>query len=705
MTIFDLCKRYLKRQLLIPMIRRLGLADSRLFHSFFCAILHVAPVTEAVRFRLKREFLEETKQDNQEIYEPEPEAKRQIKPVPLLKPHHHPATFAKTLRFPHHDQPLVSVIIPVYNQLEYTLCCLHSIANHLPAATVEIIVVNDCSTDESLPILSRIPGLTLISNETNLNFLRSANHGARHARGQFLLFLNNDTQVQAGWLDCLLDVFTDHPDAGLAGSKVIYPSGHLQEAGSRMKQDGSAVMIGLNDDPEAPHYNYLREVDYCSGVSLLIRANLFNELQGFDEYYAPCYYEDADLAYRVRALGKKVYYQPKSVICHHLSVSTANRDGLKMKSIQRNKEKFLLRWQKQIQQQEAQLRLIAFYLPQFHPIPENDEWWGEGFTEWTNTRRARANFKDHYQPKTPGELGYYDLRDDTVREQQITLARQYGINAFCYYYYWFNGKKLLETPIEMLHKNKALDFPFCLCWANEDWTRTWDGESTCILMKQEYCLTTYQQFIEDVYPLLADDRYLKINGSPVLMIYRASKITECGQALQLWRSYCIRQGLPGLYLVSVDSFGEAVAKDHYSLGFDAIVEFPPHAHAKYYDGDITITNPDFAGRLFDYEQTRQSFMERHLPANKLFRCAMPSWDNTARRQNNPDIFLNASPERYQKWLEYNLEFTHNFHCGEEKLAFVNAWNEWAEGNYLEPDEKNGLGYLQKTLAARSNLGG
>ncbi|MFW8601987.1 glycoside hydrolase family 99-like domain-containing protein [Desulfobacterota bacterium M19] len=618
-----------------------------------------------------------------------------IPPVPLIKIKGTLKKFAQGIRFQHHDSPLVSIIIPVYNQIEYTLCCLKSIAVQPQEITYEVIVVDDCSSDRTPELLKKISGLILIRNSRNLNFLKSANHGASKARGRFIFFLNNDTQVLGKWLQPMVEIFKKHKDTGMVGAKIVYPSGHLQEAGNRIGLHGNSVMIGLNDDPSAPRYNYLREVDYCSGVAIMVETRLFNELNGFDELYAPCYYEDADLAYRIRKTNRKIFYQPAALICHHLSVSTNDPNDTKIKNIRKNRQKFLRRWKNELIEAHK-VRLIAFYLPQFHTITENDKWWGRGFTEWTNVKKAKPNFKDHCQPKEPDEkLGYYDLRDDKVRAKQIELARKYGISAFCYYYYWFNGKKLLETPLEMLTTNKSLDFPFCICWANEDWTRTWDGESAHILMKQEYSTQSCKKFIADIFPLFADKRYVRINGRPILLLYRAQKL-DYRTALEIWRGYCREQG-EDVYIISVDSFGEASHYNHNHLGFDAIVEFPPHAFACQYEGDIRLLNDNFNGQLYDYKLTSRNFINRELPSGKFFRCAMPSWDNTARRQDNSHIFVNSSPENYREWLTENIEYTRNFFTGEEKLTFINAWNEWGEGNYIEPDTIHKFDYLKATL--------
>nr|MCU0809397.1 glycosyltransferase family 2 protein [Candidatus Contendobacter sp.] len=276
---------------------------------------------------------------------------------------------AAALRFPAPEDPQVSIIIPAFNHVEYTVRCLATIQRHPSAADCEIIVVDDASSDLTERLLSRIPGLRYVRNPENLGFLRTANRGAERARGRYLLFLNNDTQVLPGWLDQLLEVFATVPNAGIAGAKLIYPSGHLQEAGAALRPDGTVDLIGLNDDPAKPLYNGAprkplyngapRTVDHCSGACLLIETALFRELGGFDERYAPAYYEDCDLSLRVTERGRKVIYQPIAEVIHHLSVTT-NQDGHKLRQIERNKTTYLQRWGETLQARDR-VRLIAFY--------------------------------------------------------------------------------------------------------------------------------------------------------------------------------------------------------------------------------------------------------------------------------------------------------------------------------------------------------
>lgn len=629
------------------------------------------------------------------LHVPHQNPPRTLAPLIQLEPGE-VTTLVQAFNFTDVEQPLVSIVIPVYNHLEYTVCCLASILRHVPQCSFEVIIVDDGSHDETPNILSTIENIRYCRNETNIGFLRSCNTGASLGRGQYLLFLNNDTQVLEGWLDELVNTFHKQSDVGLVGSKLLYPNGALQEAGAIIRPDGSAELVGLNGDPDRPEYNVVREVDYCSGACLLIETQLFKTLGGFDDLYAPCYCEDSDLAFRVRKLGKRVFYQPRSVVVHHLSVSTNDSIHAKMPLVARNVDTFVQRWTDELKSLN-EVRAIAFFLPQYHPIPENDRWWGKGFTEWTNVTKARPNFKGHYQPHLPADLGFYDLRMPEVREEQARLARQYGISAFCYYYYWFAGKKLLNRPLDEVLQSGAPDFPFCLCWANENWTRRWDGCEEDILIAQSHTEADHAGFIAEIAPALIDPRYVRIHGKPLVIVYRLGQLPDPRRTADLWREYCVNAGIGDIYLAYVQSFERMPMGDDPSLyGFDAAIEFPPHRFPVQAEFSQPLINPDYQGVLFDYVQTSENFIRRTWPSYTLFKGVMPSWDNTARRQDVSHVFVGGTPERYEYWLRQVVEQTRRLHFGDERVVFINAWNEWAEGNHLEPDREFGHQYLEAT---------
>lgn len=344
------------------------------------------------------------------------------------------------------------------------------------------------------------------------------------------------------------------------------------------------------------------------------------------------------------------------------------------------------------------IRTIAFYLPQFHPIPENDAWWGKGFTEWTNVTKALPSFTGHYQPHFPADLGYYDLRVRETRLEQIEMAKAHGIDGFCYYYYWFAGKRLLERPLdEMLHDPDS-EMPFCLCWANENWTRRWDAAEHKVLIAQEYGPDSDVDFIKSVIPFLQDPRYIRIDGAPLLIVYRPQHLPDSRKSVQVWRDYCATVGIPKLHLVCALTHKNW---DYQKYGFDAGVEFPPHnLKVRNLAGELDLKS-DFYGSCIDYQDIAEQYLaiERGPEAN-IYRTVLPSWDNTARRHENALITLNGTPENYEFWLARALRQTAKDFPDQERVVFINAWNEWAEGCHLEPDRRYGRAFLDATRRAR-----
>jgi lipopolysaccharide biosynthesis protein len=346
---------------------------------------------------------------------------------------------------------------------------------------------------------------------------------------------------------------------------------------------------------------------------------------------------------------------------------------------------------------EEALRLIAFYLPQFHPIPENDLWWGEGFTEWTNVTRATALFPDHYQPHQPAELGYYDLRDPEVRLFQAQLAEQYGIYGFCYYHYWFEGKRLLEQPFNEVHQTGQPDYPFCLCWANESWTRNWDGGAKELLIGQRYSPDDDRNHIRWLASPFSDRRYIRVDGKPLLLVYRANRFPDPRATTDIWRDEAHKMGLGELYLCRVESFPDEHG-DPKALGFDAAVEFQPDwsqlpLHRKLLRR-LSIEVGFKYDDVYDYESYVDRMLAKKQPDYRLHPCLTPGWDNSARRKVQTTILHQSTPDIYEKWLRAIIQRT-NAAAG-EKLVFINAWNEWGEGCHLEPCQRWGRAYLEST---------
>ncbi|MBN1146696.1 MAG: glycoside hydrolase family 99-like domain-containing protein [Anaerolineales bacterium] len=353
----------------------------------------------------------------------------------------------------------------------------------------------------------------------------------------------------------------------------------------------------------------------------------------------------------------------------------------------------------------GKFRPIAFYLPQYHPIPENDEWWGRGFTEWVNVARARPLFPGHYQPHIPADMGFYDLRLPATRQAQADLARQYGIYGFCYYHYWFQGKLLLERPFNEVLGSGSPDLPFCLCWANESWNRRWDGDEKEILMLQEYSQEDDREHFCWLAKAFSDDRYIKVDGKPLFLVYALDDLPDPSRTASIWREEAQRAGFGGLYLCSVESYRMQI-RSPYSLGFDAAVDFHPNT-IKYKARLSSLRRIMRAlfnkmryniWQLFDYPDYVSFALGQVTPGYKRFPCVMPSWDNTGRRNKGATIFINARPSIYEAWLTNALRKFVPYSRG-ENFIFINAWNEWAEGNHLEPCLKWGRGYLEATLSA------
>lgn len=338
------------------------------------------------------------------------------------------------------------------------------------------------------------------------------------------------------------------------------------------------------------------------------------------------------------------------------------------------------------------VKTLAFYLPQFHCFPENDKWWGKGFTEWVNVKRAIPMFNNHNQPRVPGNLGYYDLmNEDDIQLKQIELAKEYGITGFCYYFYWFNGKRLLEKPLNKILENKSLDFPFCICWANENWTRRWDGLQNEILMEQIHEEDSDERFVKDIINIIKDERYIKINNKPLILIYKIALLENGKKTIEMWRKEVKKYGISDLFVAIVKQPG-VTSLEQYNA--DAMVEFPPHEMDVKEITSLFSTREEFKGYIYDYSELANRDFEQQ--SYSLLKGCMLQWDNTARRMENANIFENFSLDDYKRWLLLNKEYEILFNKEYERVMFINAWNEWAEGTYLEPDQKYGNEILNIT---------
>ena len=337
------------------------------------------------------------------------------------------------------------------------------------------------------------------------------------------------------------------------------------------------------------------------------------------------------------------------------------------------------------------IKPIAIYLPQFHTIPENDKAWGEGFTEWTNVKKAKPHFEGHYQPHVPHEdVGYYDLSDPEVMVRQAAIAKEYGIYGFAFYHYWFNGKRLLETPLDNMLKTGKPDFPFLYIWANENWTKQWDGLYNDIIIKQDY---SHDDDLEHIRFLcdhvFSDKRYITIDDKPVFLVYRPELLPDIKETVRIWREEVKKSGFKDLYLVRVENF--VANLNPATIDFDAAMEFGPDFRCLGNYEEVMEDN-----QLIYKNANFKEIITRMIDKNydyKAFRCVFPSWDNSARKKKSITIITQNSPELFAYFFNQLLFYTEQNLGKEEQLIFINAWNEWGEGCHIEPDQKSGYSYL------------
>ncbi|WP_170296048.1 glycoside hydrolase family 99-like domain-containing protein [Azospirillum brasilense] len=350
----------------------------------------------------------------------------------------------------------------------------------------------------------------------------------------------------------------------------------------------------------------------------------------------------------------------------------------------------------------SKIHAFALFLPQFHPIKENNLWWGEGFTEWTNVTRAAPMFSEHRQPRLPSDLGFYDLRLPEIRAAQAALARKHGITGFCYYYYWFNGRRILERPLDEILRLGEPENPFMICWANEPWSRNWDGLNHETLLPQTYEPGWEKLFAHDVAPVLKDDRYFKLDGRPMLLIYRARHIEDCRAAMDKLREEFVKRGVPNVHLCAglVDfPNDEDLPDDPAEIGFDSYYEFPPHRAPAVLLTPRPTDAPEDSGIVFDYGRTVDSAVQKlkNPVVGRRHRGLMAGFDNTSRRGKRATIFHGATPTNFRRWLREIV--LHERRQPGERVVFINAWNEWAEGTVLEPDRDFGRGWLEAVSSA------
>lgn len=367
------------------------------------------------------------------------------------------------------------------------------------------------------------------------------------------------------------------------------------------------------------------------------------------------------------------------------------------------------------------MKVIAFYLPQFHEIPENNAWWGEGFTEWTNMKKAKPLFEGHNQPRVPLNHNYYNLLDRDVQRWQVEIAKKHGIYGFCFYHYWFEGKMLLEKPVENYLQETSLDLPFCMSWANVSWTNEWEGTNLNVLMEQKYGdKEEWKEHFDYLLPYFLDSRYIKIDGKPLFIIYRPDIMEHMTEMLECWNSLAKENGLKGLcYAYQHHSY---YFQQKINTIFDYGIEYQPgfaqlsqdvgikkyirkacfkigNISEKYLGGVLNVSHGGL--QKMDYDKIWENILSFKHDTEKMIPGAFVDWDNTPRRGKRGSVMIGASPEKFKTYFKWQVSNAKEVY--KKDMLFIFAWNEWAEGGYLEPDEKNKCGYLEAIESVLKDL--
>ena len=634
------------------------------------------------------------------------------------------------------SNPKVSIITASYNYADLIENGINSVINQT-YKNWELIIVDDGSTDNSLEVIKKYtqnPKISLYQHENGKNkgLKQTILLGLKYCTGKYINFLEAEDWLESKYLEEKIEILKKYPDAKFIFNDVSMFSDQenfdLKWYNSYLNSQRTIIRnekMPCNCEKYFAKHNFiptfscvfvekniLLSCDFNTPVDPTLDFWIFKQLASKTAFYY---------------INKKLthWMMHKDSYINNIFSPTGDFNGFELEDTDKiiikkskkanernyvnilynnnpniNSNKYVPKSNRHFQREEDDVKLITFYLPQFHSIKENDEWWGKGFTEWTNVTKAQPQFIDHYQPHLPDELGFYDLSDENILEKQVELATKYGIYGFCFHYYWFSGKRLLEKPLSNFLKRKDLDMNFMLCWANESWTKAWTCLEGEILITQHFEKEDYQKFIEDLIPFFKDDRYIKINNQPVLIVYRPHFFSkeQLTDAIKVWREYIKTQGFDDLYILNTRTGG--FEDDPRNWGIDATLEFPPNDMVKVpHKENLTILNPNFDGDIFDLPESIEKTLNLPDVDYKLYKTVFPSWDNVARKNEKGSVFHDPHPEIYRKWLLDCIRYTKQNFDKQDQFVFINAWNEWAEGTHLEPDRKYGFAYLESTLDA------
>ena len=628
----------------------------------------------------------------------------------------------------------VDVVICVHNSPDDVARCLRSVSLALDGRT-RVVVVDDGSEAPTRRVISdelrRIDNSLLIRNEHALGYTKAANVGIRVSTADYVILLNSDTIVPNDWVGRLVEAAESDQLIGVVGP--LSNSASWQSVPAVKNDSGDYAVNSLPQGisvnraaelcqriPAVPFY----ETPVINGFCFAIKRRVIDEIGLFDEQAFPRGYgEENDYCLRLKKVGLKCGVTFSTYVFHSKSKSFSHENrrvlskfgwealtkkhgketlGKVLKDLEDHQELHRARkwFSALISRNQSPVLPIAFYLPQFHRIPINDRAWGAGFSEWRNVVKARPRYKGHIQPKLPADLGYYDLTVPATLTEQARLANEYGIATMAVYYYRFGRKRIMEGVTSTLMSHPEIPMSFFYCWANEDWTRAWDGATNEIILKQDYKTETIELFIKDLIEAFADPRYLRINDRPVFMIYQLDKLEGQAKALEFLRNEIRNRLSVEVYVGTTwnDRFEE-----RWEAAVDFIAQFPPHRTPRVSKRELIPTNKIDGALLTDgdyyeaYSQSVRQSLESLNQYSKLAPGVCPDWDNSARRLKKANILVGSSPIKFQEWVSKAGKATiKKFEAKEipAPMLFINAWNEWAEGAFLEPSEEFGNGYLE-----------
>ena len=645
------------------------------------------------------------------------------------------------------------VVVCVHNAPEDVRLCIDSLIHHFDGVQ-SIVIVDDQSDRKTVELLENYANkhqswIKVYRTSERSGYTKAANFGLSKTKADLVTLLNSDTIVTKSWASRLRSHFERFPALGIVG-----PLSNAASYQSVPGIVGTETQTAINELPPGVTPDQLAA--YCAnsfgvddmpfvplvhGFCFTVSRACLNKLTEFDEEKFPRGYgEETDFCLRAQDQGFALGIALNTYVFHAKSKSYSDTERVNL--MQEGWNALVKKYSKnrlvdaiKVMENQPALQLVrqsvshnfydkknnnlifstrrgellngksgvgalAFYLPQFHPTPENDLNWGKGFTEWTNVTRSLPRFEGHYQPKLPTELGFYDLRLPEIMTQQAELAAIYGIKGFCFYYYRFGAKRMLDTPLRIYRDNLKAEMPYCYCWANESWTRAWDGKTSEVLFEQTYGNETFNGIVNDLTSAISDDRYIRIGGRPVFLVYQAAKIPEPKSFISRLREALHQKTKTNFLIGTVYSpdFQESLMDV-----VDFVVQFPPHRIPRSWSR-VTIprneVNPYQVERE-DYYESYDEIISGALKScsllSRMFPGVCPDWDNSARRQRNATTVIGSTPEKFSDWVKKAAHISQRKFQSNDlplPLIFVNAWNEWAEGATLEPSDRYGRAYLE-----------